>query len=258
MLLAVDIGNTQVALGLFHGSELRTSWRLRTAADKTADEVHLDLAGQFGLKGLDLACVEDVVIASVVPALTPSWTETAKRVTGTEPLVVGPQVKTSLALHFDNPDEIGADRIADAVAAIEQVGSPAVIVDLGTATNIEVIDKEGRFIGGVIAPGLATSADALFSHAARIPQSDLAVPDTVIGTNTADAVRSGLVLGEAERIDGLVRRIFDELGYQAPVIATGGFANTVCQLSRTIDRHDPDLTLTGLRLIYDLNHQEEC
>ena len=253
MLLTVDIGNTQTALGLFLADELCAHWAVTTRATDTADEVHQVLAQQLALSGRDLDCIDDVCLASVVPALTNVWQQVAERVTGCKPVVVNPGTKTGLPMRYGNPAEVGADRVADAVAAIELYGAPVIVVDLGTATNIEVIDKHGAFLGGIIAPGMATGAEALFSHAARIPQIDLAIPEKVIGTNTKEAVHSGLVLGEATRIDGLVERIFDELGYTTPVIATGGLSGYITGLSKTVTAREPRLTLMGLRLIYERN-----
>ncbi len=213
------------------------------------------MRAQLQLLGVEVAAVDDVILASVVPSLTGAWREAAEHLCGLAPVVVGPGVKTSLPMRYDNPAEVGADRVADAVAALAEFGAPVVVVDLGTATNIEVIDEDGAFRGGIIAPGLATSASALFSRAARIPQSDLAAPKSVIGTNTADAVRSGLVCGEAAKVDGLVHHIFRELGYEAPVVATGGFAQMIGELSRVITHVDQALTLKGLRLIYAKNRR---
>ena len=253
MLLTVDIGNTQTAIGLFEGERLCACWRFTTRAVDTADEVHLNLAGQFGLSDFDLAACDHVVIASVVPSLTDCWAEVARRVTGRAPLIVGPGIKTGLPMRYDNPAEVGADRVADALGALALEGAPVVVVDLGTATNMEVINDKGEFLGGIIAPGLGTGAADLATHAAQLPMVGLSRPKRVIGTNTVDAMRSGLVLGEAARIDGLVRRIFDELGYEAPVIATGGYANVMAQLCSTITRHEPNLTLEGLRIVYERN-----
>ena len=253
MLLTVDIGNTQTAMGLFDEDELIAHWVFNTRAQDTVDEVQFLLVGQFNLNNLDLASCDDVVIASVVPALTECWERVAQRVTGRAPIVVGPGIKTGIAMHYDNPAEIGADRIADAMAAIDFVGAPVVVVDLGTTTNIEVVDKAGRFMGGIIAPGLGTGAEAMFSHAARLPQVDIVNPGHAVGTNTVDAMRSGIVYGEVARIDGLVMRIFDELGYKTPVIATGGFSGLIADISQTITRREPRLTLYGLKIVYEKN-----
>lgn len=253
MLLTIDIGNTQTAIGVFEGGTILERWAFTTRSEDTADEIHLNLAGLFSLSEFAFDGIEHVAIASVVPTLTGAWVEVAQRVTGERPVVVGPGVKTGLPLRYDNPAEIGADRIADAVGAIALVGAPVVVVDLGTATNIEVVDKEGSFRGGIIAPGLGTGARDLAAHAAKLPLVDLTLPARVVGTNTTDAMRSGIMFGEIARIDGLVRRVFDELGYEAPVIATGGYANVMARHSSTITRHERDLTLQGLRLIYERN-----
>lgn len=255
MLLTIDIGNTQTAIGLFDGDEIKRRWSFTTRSEDTADEVHLNLAGLFSLTDFALEDVAHVAIASVVPTLTAVWVEVAKRVTGEDPVVVGPGIKTGLPMRYDNPAEIGADRIADALGAIALEGAPVIVVDLGTATNIEVIDDSGSFRGGIIAPGLGTGAHDLARHAAKLPLVDLTLPDHVVGTNTNDAMRSGIMFGEIARIDGLVARVFDELGYKAPVIATGGFANVMARHSKTITRHEPDLTLQGLRLVYERNRK---
>lgn len=253
MLLTVDIGNTQTSIGLWKDDELAAHWAVTTCSTDSIDEVHASLAALFALKNLTLDDCKDACIASVVPGLTGTWKEVSKRITGKEPVTVNSQLNTGLKICFDNPKEIGADRIADAVAAIHIYGAPAIVVDLGTATNIEVINEDGAFCGGIIAPGLQTSTAALFTHAARLPQIDLVEPSSVIGSNTIDAIRSGLIWGEVGRIDGLVQRVFDELGYTAPVIATGGLASHICKHSKTITQQEPRLTLKGLRLIYDMN-----
>ena len=253
MLLAVDIGNTQTTAGLFEGSQMRVRWAVTTRAADTPDELRQTLFTQLALSGLELACIDDAVIASVVPALTSTWAQVAERVSGQRPVVVGPGVKSGLPMHYDNPAEVGADRVADAVAAVALYGAPVVVVDLGTATNIEVIDETGAFRGGIIAPGLRSGADSLFKRGALLSQVGLSMPDHVIGTNTADAMRSGIMLGEVARIDGLVQRIFAELGYEAPVIASGGLGRYLMGASTTITAFEPDLTLEGLRLIYQKN-----
>ena len=253
MLLAVDIGNTQTAMGLFDGCNLVAHWSVTTRAQDTVDEVNLMLIGQFNLNGINPSSCDDVVIASVVPALTEYWASAARRITGKKPIVVGPGIKTGLPMHYDNPAEIGADRVADAIAAHKLVGAPVTVVDLGTTTNIEVIDKEGRFMGGIIAPGMGTGAESMFNYAARLPQVGISEPSHVIGTNTVDAMNSGIVFGEVSRIDGLVRAIFIELGYETPVIATGGFSGMIAELSQTITHREPHLTLKGLQLVYEKN-----
>lgn len=255
MLLAVDIGNTQTVVGLFAERELAHHWRIATNSASTSDEIRVKLLALLRFAGLDEGYVDAACLASVVPELTEVWCRVIEAF-GVEALVVRPDVVRDLSISYVNPSEIGADRLADAVAAIEQYGAPVVVVDLGTATNIEVIDREGRFLGGIIAPGLMRSADALFSAAARIARVNLVQPDQPIGTSTQTAVQSGLVYGEVDRIDGLVRRVFDQLGYEAPVVATGGIAYRLAPLSRTITVLDQELTLKGLRCIYERNHTD--
>jgi type III pantothenate kinase len=261
MLLVVDIGNTQTVLGLYADAqgddgargqteELALSSRIATRQSDTADELLVKLQGIFHMHRFDPGAICDVAIASVVPPLTEQWAKAAGSLAANPPLVVSHQTDTGLALHYSVPAEIGADRIADAVAAIHLYGAPVLVADFGTATNIEVIDKDGAFLGGIIAPGLATSAEALFSAAARLPKIDIEVPDKVIGTTTKTAVQSGLTFGEIDRIDGLVTRVFAELGYGAPVVATGGLSHRVVALSKTITHINDDLTLEGLRLIH--------
>ena len=243
MLLTVDIGNTQTAMGLFEDEELVAHWVFTTRVQDTADELQFLLAGQFELKGIDPASCDDVVIASVVPVLTECWATVGRRMTGRDPVIVGPGIKTGLAMQYDNPAEIGADRVADAMAAIKLEGVPVVVVDLGTTTNIEVIDERGRFRGGIIAPGMGTGADAMFSHAARLPQVDIVEPGHVIGTNTVDAMRSGIVFGEVARIDGLVRAIFDEAWLRGAGDRDGRVLERDC---RTLPDHNTSRAATHL------------
>jgi len=252
MLLAVDVGNTQTVIGLFDGERLVRHWRIATDVCATADELRIKLHELIRLDGHVREDMEALALASVVPALGDMWCQVAAAM-DIDALVVGPDTDTGLIIRYDNPTEIGADRIADAVAALHGYGAPVVVVDLGTATNMEVIDAEGAFLGGIIAPGLVTSADALFDAAARLARFPLDFPARAIGRNTRDAVSSGLMFGEVDRIDGLVDRIFDELGYRATVVATGGLADRVAPMSRVITEVDEDLTLHGLRLLYDRN-----
>ena len=256
MLLAIDIGNTQTSFGLFEGSELKHHWVCSTNVASTQDELYVALFSQLGLVGLDFLSLDGIVIACVVPALKRPWTEVANRIIDKECMWVSAQLNTGLEMKYDNPLEIGADRIADAVAAFAKYGAPAIVVDLGTATNIEVISRDGEFLGGIIAPGLEMGASVLAARTAQLPQVDFSKPKRIIGSNTVDAMHTGIICGEQERIDGLVLRIFDELGYSAPVIATGGVSSVISQFSRTITDCDPLLTLHGLRLLYDMNAGE--
>ena len=250
MLLVADIGNTQTHLGVYDARELLVNWRLSTRATDTADELLISLATLLAQDVKPLA-IDRVALASVVPELSGEWVLAAQRLSGSEPLMLTHETAIGFTCICDSPEEIGADRIADALAAVELYGAPVVVVDFGTATNIEVINEDGAFAGGIIAPGLLTSTNALFDAAARLPRIDIEIPPRVIGRSTKSAVQSGLTYGEIDRIDGLVRRIFDELGYKAPVVATGGLSRRVLELSATITAVNDNLTLEGLRLAYE-------
>jgi len=252
MLLAIDIGNTQTVIGLYEGRELRHMWRIASSKTDTSDELRLKVAPLLASEGLGADAVTGAVLASVVPSLGAAWRRALARSFELEPVMCSAAAAGDLFdTTYSNPSEIGADRIADAVAARALYGSPVVVVDFGTATNLEVIDAEGRFIGGIIAPGLETSAAALFSHATKLPAIDLVDPGTAIGTNTVHAMQAGIVYGEADRVDGFVTRVFAEMGYEAPVVATGGLATTMASICRTVTAVNPELTLEGLRLVFE-------
>ncbi|MDR1088836.1 MAG: type III pantothenate kinase [Coriobacteriales bacterium] len=255
MLLVADVGNTQTHLGVYEGEELLESWRLSTRATDTADELLASLRALLAASPEPLA-INHVAIASVVPSLSESWAQAAQQLSGSKPLLLSHETKAGFSYGYDNPEEIGADRIADAVAAVARYGAPVIVVDFGTATNIEIIDRNGAFVGGIIAPGLSTSADALFAAAARLPRIDIITPPEVIGRSTKTAVQSGLTYGEIDRIDGLVRRVFAELGYESPVVATGGLSRRVLSLSTVITQVNDTLTLEGLRLIFERQQLE--
>lgn len=255
MLLSVDVGNTQTVIGLFDGDELVTSWRIATDATATSDELRIKLGGLFALNGFEESEVDAVALASVVPALTEGWVAVAGSAWGVDPVVIGPGVRTGLDIAVDDPGEVGADRIANAIAAIERFGAPVLVVDFGTATTIDVIDRDKRYRGGTISPGIETSTDALFAHAARLYKVDLDTPDHAIGTNTRDSLQAGILYGEAARIDGLVDRISAELDDTPTVVATGGLATRVADISRTIGEVDEDLTLRGIRSIHLMNRR---
>lgn len=252
MLLAVDIGNTQTVIGLFSESDLVSSWRIVTDVRSTTDELLIKLRALLDYRSYDSASLDSFVLASVVPALTSHWYDLASDM-GLETMVIGSGTQTELKLSSDLHREVGADRLADCVGALSLYGAPCIIVDLGTATNMEVIDREGTFLGGIIAPGFVTGADALFEAAARLTEVDLVAPPRVIGTTTVEAVQSGLMYGEVARIDGLVRGIFDELGYRATVVATGGLYTLIAGLSETIDEVNENLTLVGLQRLFERN-----
>lgn len=252
MLLAIDVGNTQTVIGIFADEELKTMWRIATNKADTADELGLKLRQLMFVHGYEPSAVKGCAIASVVPALANSWDTCIQQLFGVKPVAcTAKSAGTLFKTTYANPTEIGSDRIADTVAAKSIYGAPVLVVDFGTATNIEVVDEDGFFVGGVIAPGLETSAKALFSHATKLPAIELADPGSVIGKDTIHAMRAGIVYGEADRVDGFVRRIFAELGYNAPVVATGGLAEVMAPLCETITELNPQLTLEGLRLIYE-------
>lgn len=253
MILAVDIGNTQTVLGVITDHGIEDRWRAATDPDLTSDEIRVKIGGLLALDGHTWSEIAGVAIASVVPTLTAAYEELAERATGTRPLVVGPGVKTGLSIAYENPREVGADRIVNAVAAIEAHGAPVIVVDFGTATTLDVIDASGAYLGGAIAPGIETGAEALFRRAARLSAVDLEPPSRVIGRNTRESVQAGLLLGEAARVDGLVHRTWAELGYECPVVATGGLAERMAPLCETLDAVDADLTLKGLALIWERN-----
>lgn len=253
MLLAIDVGNTQTVIGVYDDEELRHMWRIATNKNHTSDELRLKLMPLLSSEGIGADGLGGAALASVVPQLTHGWRSALRKLVGADPLVCTADSagEELFPTAYANPAEIGADRVADAVAARALYGQPVVVVDFGTATNIEVVDRDGAFAGGVIAPGVETSASALFSHANRLSAIELEDPHTAIGGNTAQAIQAGIVYGEADRVDGLVRRIFEQLGYEAPVVATGGLASRVAPLSRTITHVNKELTLEGLRRIYE-------
>lgn len=250
MLLTVDIGNTQTVIGMYEGAAAARTWRVNTAKSDTADELRVKLMPLLTSAGLGGESVTAAAIASVVPRLTTAWVEAVRELAGVEALVCNAETAAGLfEAHYPNPAEIGADRVADAVAAKALYGAPVAVVDFGTATNIEVIDATGAFVGGIIAPGMETGAGALFAHATRLSAIDLVAPPAVIGISSETAMQAGIVLGEADRVDGLMDRVFAQLGYRMPVVATGGLAEVVAPHSKTITAVNRQLTLEGLRLV---------
>lgn len=252
-LLALDIGNTNVALGVFRGAELIGTWRLETNPQRTADEYAATLLTLLPRAGLDLEALDGVVIGSGVPRLQDTFGEIARRFCGQTALIVNGTMNTGIRVNIDTPAEAGADRICNAIAAREAYGSPAIVVDFGTATNFDIVSPDGEYIGGAIAPGIEVAADAIFRRGARLFNVGLAAPARAIGRNTVAALQSGIVLGYVGLIEGLIVRLQAELGGGAHVIATGGLAPRIAPQTSAIDTVDPHLTLNGLRLIYALN-----
>jgi type III pantothenate kinase len=253
VILAVDVGNTQTVMGLFEGDVLDGHWRASTDASLTADELGARIAGLLSLQGMTWSDVTGMIVSSVVPRLTDAYEELSRLILGEYPMVVGPGLKTGMPIRYDNPHEVGADRIVNAVAACGALGSPVIVVDFGTATTIDVVDPDGAYRGGVIAPGVETSAEALFAKAARLSKVDLDVPPSVMGRNTRESLQAGLLVGQAVMVDGLVARVVAEIGQAPPVVATGGFAERMAPLCDSIEHVDPDLTLKGLIIVYQLN-----
>ena len=253
MLLAVDVGNTQTVFGVFDGDRLVEHWRVATEAERTADELATLVVRLLDLRDLGLEDVSGVCLSSTVPPLVRSYQELVERYVEAPLLVVGPGVKTGLPILYDNPHEVGPDRIVNAIAARERYGPPCIVVDFGTSTNFDAVSRAGEYVGGVLAPGIEISMEALFARAARLVKVDFAPPPSVIGKTTVAGLQSGLVYGFAGQVDGIVARIRGELGQDARVIATGGLADLIAPHSETIELVDPLLTLEGLRLIWALN-----
>jgi type III pantothenate kinase len=253
MFLAIDIGNTEITLGVFEGDELRATWHVSTGLHRTVDEYAVLLLNLIrnGLAGVKIT---DVAVCSVVPPLTAAFEELCKRYFRIPPLVVGAGVKTGVRIRMDNPREVGADRIANAAAAHHLYDGPVIIVDLGTATTFDVISKEGDFMGGAIATGIGTAAEALFVRAAMLPRVELVRPKRAIGTNTIAAMQSGIVFGYVALVEGMIARIQKELGEPSRVVATGGFAELIAGQTDVINIVNANLTLVGLRLIYLMNN----
>jgi type III pantothenate kinase len=253
MLLAIDIGNTNIALGLFRERDLQHHWRVSTRREGTADEYGILLKNLFELGGILPSAVTGVIIASVVPPLQPIFEEMARDRFKMGPLVVGPGIKTGMPILYDNPREVGADRIVNAVAAYEAYGGPAIVVDFGTATTFDAVSAKGEYLGGVIAPGIDISAEALFERAAKLPRVEIARPKVVIAKNTVGSMQAGLFYGYVGLVDGIVREMVKEMEREPVVIGTGGLAHLILAESVTVQRIDPFLTLKGLQILFDRN-----
>src|SRR5271166_3226337 len=256
MLLVVDVGNTNTVLGVFEAKpagRLIAHWRVATIKTQTVDEYGVLFRNLFAMNGLEVSSVQGIVVSSVVPPLDSTLREVCERYFHSRPLFIEPGVKTGMPVHYDNPAEVGADRIVNSVAAFEKFGGPCIVVDFGTATTFDVVSAKGEYLGGVITPGIGISADALFEHTARLPRVDIRKPARVLATNTVGSVQAGLYYGYIGLIDGILERLMAELGGEVTVVATGGLAVLMSGGSKYIREVDDLLTLDGLRIIYERN-----
>lgn len=253
MILVFDVGNTNIVLGVYEDKSLVEHWRISTAAQRTADEYAVLLKALFEGSGLTFKNIKGIILSSVVPPLMLTLDLMSKKYFGFEPLVVGPGIKTGIKIKFENPREVGADRIVNAIAGFEFYGGPLIIVDFGTATTFDAITAKGEYLGGAIAPGIGISTEALFARAAKLPRVELVKPPSVIGKNTVNSMQAGIIYGFAGQVDAVVSRMKKELPGNPLVVATGDMAEIMAQEARTIDKVDPLLTLAGLRIIYERN-----
>jgi type III pantothenate kinase len=257
MLLAVDIGNTNITIGVFDGSKMKATWRVATGVHRMPDEYASLILHLFEHEGIAVSKITDAILCSVVPPVAGVFEEMCRRYLKVSPVLVEAGVKTGVKISMDNPREVGADRIVNAVAAHQLYGGAVIVIDLGTATTFDAVSKEGDYLGGAIAPGIAIATEALFARTAVLPRVELTHPKKAIGRNTVAAMQSGIVFGYAGLIEGIVARIKEELGGKAKVVATGGYAELLARETPAIDEVNPDLTLIGLRLIYEMNKAKE-
>jgi type III pantothenate kinase len=253
MLLAIDIGNTNIVIGVFEGEDLKATWRLGTDVHKLEDEYAAMMASLLSMRGLAFDDIDTAIMSSSVPPLVTVFEELCNRYFGVTPMVVGPGTKTGVRISIENPREVGADRVVNTAAAHSLYKGPLIVIDLGTATTFDAISEDGDYLGGAIAPGIVIAAEALFEHAAKLPRVELVRPSKAIGRNSVAAMQSGIILGYVGLIEGIVGRMQRELGGHAKVIATGGLADVIASEAKVVDAVEPDLTLLGLRLIHELN-----
>jgi type III pantothenate kinase len=258
MLLAFDIGNTTFAIGLFRGKKLVKSWKIKTDSDRTSDEYGVVLLNLFQVAGLQARSVTGAIISSVVPPLTPVIEETCAEFFGARALIVGPGLKTGMPILYENPLEVGADRITAAVAAFEKYGGPAIVVDFGTATTFDAVSAKGEYLGGAIAPGIQIAAEALYLKTARLPRIEIRKPKRAIGRTTVSSMQSGLYFGYIGLVLNTIAEIRKELGQNVRVVSTGGFASQVTEELPAIEAYEPDLVLEGLRIIFERNRDGEA
>lgn len=257
MLLTVDVGNTNINIGVFDGSKLKATWRVATGVHRMPDEYASLLLNLFDRQGIDASQITDAILCSVVPPLVGVFEEVCRRYLKVLPLVVESGVKTGVRICLDNPREVGADRVVNAVAAHQLYGGSVIVIDLGTATTFDAVSEDGDYLGGAIAPGIAIATEALFTRTAALPRVELTHPKRAVGRNTVAAMQSGIVFGYAGLIEGIVARIQQEMGGKAKVVATGGYAELLARETQVIEVVNPDLTLVGLRLIYEMNEVKD-
>jgi len=255
MLLAIDIGNTNIKLGIFDGDKLKATWNLATGIHRTSDEYGGVVLNLMERKNVLPSKISGVALCGVVPPLLYTFEELCRKYLNTKPLVVEAGVKTGMSIRLDNPREVGPDRVVNAVAAQNLYGKPLIIIDLGTATTFDVVSKEGDYLGGAVAPGITIAAEALFARTAALPRVELVRPRRAIGSNTPNAMQSGIIFGYAGLIDGVVTRIQEELGEKATAVATGGYASIIAKEASVIEKVNPNLTLIGIKAIHDLNRK---
>jgi len=256
MLLAIDIGNTSIALGVFRKSDLVKEWQIKSERERTCDEYQVVLANLFSFSGVDISDVGDVILSSVVPPLSPVFQKLSQRMFKVRALEVSPGIKTGMPILYDNPHEVGADRIGSALAAYKRYGSPCIVVDFGTATTFDAVSLNGEYLGGAIAPGVQISAEALYYKTAKLPRIDIKKTRKAIGKSTVASMHSGLYFGYIGLVSNIIREMKKELGENVKVISTGGYSSIIFDEIESIDYHDSELVLQGLRIIYDLNRKK--